>query len=280
MCTFPGIDEELKLDQIQPKYSEHPDVCIRHLEWAALYCIIFEKSWKKMEEILPKYERRAFYWVDPFNSKAKDNHKFLRERLLVKSITTMDEFYRELDKILKPKPLGKALKDKKQRTAQSAYQQEQLGDAFIDNAQLLSRAKQSAFQLAEENADRDMIVERANELAKERTKEELSSMQINTLISYIEAQVNKHLKLDRIEASIIDTDDKNVVFMWSKIKRQYVKHDTFAWTNAVAAKEAHCSKSNVKTIMRKLEKLGAIKCIQKGKSGNFTRRANLYRREV
>ena len=32
--------------------------------------------------------------------------------------------------------------------------------------------------------------------------------------------------------------------------------------------------------MRKLEKLGAIKCIQKGKSDNFTRRANLYRREV
>jgi len=36
----------------------------------------------------------------------------------------------------------------------------------------------------------------------------------------------------------------------------------------------------VKVIMRKLEKLGAIKCIQKGKSGSFTRRANLYRREV
>ena len=35
-----------------------------------------------------------------------------------------------------------------------------------------------------------------------------------------------------------------------------------------------------KTIMKKLEKLGAIKCIQKGKSGSFTRRANIYRREV
>ena len=37
---------------------------------------------------------------------------------------------------------------------------------------------------------------------------------------------------------------------------------------------------DVKVIMNKLEKLGAIKCIQKGKSGSFTRRANLYRREV
>ena len=75
----------------------------------------------------------------------------------------MDAFYRELDKLLKPKSLGKMLKDKKKRTAQSAYQKEQLGDAFIDNTQLLSKAKQSAFQLAEDNADRAMIVAKAHE---------------------------------------------------------------------------------------------------------------------
>ena len=86
--------------------------------------------------------------------------------------------------------------------------------------------------------------------------------------------------LDRAEAFIIDTDDKNIYFMCGKIKRKYVKKDTFAWTNVLAAKEAHCSKNKVKTIMRKLEKLGTITCIQKGKSGSFTRRANLYRREV
>jgi predicted transcriptional regulator len=68
--------------------------------------------------------------------------------------------------------------------------------------------------------------------------------------------------------------------MWSKIKRRHVKNDTFVWTNELAAKEAHCSKSNVKAIMRKLEKLGAITCIQEGRSGSSSRRANLYRREV
>ena len=192
----------------------------------------------------------------------------------------MDEFYSLIDKLLKPKLLGKALKDKKQRTAQSAYQKEQLGDAFIDNNKLISKAKQSAFQLAEHNADKDMILVRANELVKEHSNEALSPEQVNTLINLIERQVDKHLRLDRVEASIIDTDDKNMYFMWGKIKRRYVKKDTFAWTNAEAAKEAHCSKGDVKTIMRKLEKLGAIKCIQKGKSGSFTRRANLYRREV
>ena len=160
------------------------------------------------------------------------------------------------------------------------YQREQLGDAFIYNNKLLSKAKQSAFQLAEHNADKDMIVFRANELVKEHSNEPLSPEQLNTLITYIQAQVDKHLKLDRVEASIIDTDNKNMYFMWGKIKRQIVKKDTFAWTNAVAAKQAHCSKGDVKVIMSKLEKLGAIKCIQKGKSGSFTRRANLYRREV
>jgi hypothetical protein len=192
----------------------------------------------------------------------------------------MEEFYRELDKLLKPKPLGKALKDKKQRTAQSVYQKEQLGDAFIDDKLLLSKAKQSAFHLAEHNADKDMIVARANELVSEYSNETLSPEQLDTLITYIQAQVDKHLRLDRVEASIIDTDNKNMYFMWGKIKRQIVKKDTFAWTNAIAAKQAHCSKGDVKTIMRNLEKLGAIKCIQKGKSGSFTRRANLYRREV
>ena len=44
--------------------------------------------------------------------------------LYEKSIITMDAFYRELDKLLKPKSLGKMLKDKKKRTAQSAYQKE------------------------------------------------------------------------------------------------------------------------------------------------------------
>ena len=125
-----------------------------------------------------------------------------------------------------------------------------------------------------------MIIAKAHELVKEYSNEVLSPEQLDNLISRIQAQVGKHLKLDKVEASIIDTDDKNVVFMWGKIKRRYVKNDTFTWTNEIAAKEAHCSKSNVKTIMRKLEKLGAIKCIQKGKSGNFTRRANMYRREV
>jgi hypothetical protein len=265
---------------IEHKYFEHPDVCIRHLEWYAFQHILFDKDWNKLRDAIPEYDQRPFHWLDYFQRKAKDIHHQIKSKLYKKDITSMDEFYSLIDKLLKPKLLGKALKDKKQRTAQSAYQKEQLGDAFIDNKLLISKAKQSAFQLAEDNADKDMILVRANELVKEHSNEALSPEQLNTLINLIERQVDKHLRLDRVEASIIDTDNKNMYFMWGKIKRRYVKKDTFAWTNAVAAKEARCSKGDVKTIMRKLEKLSAIKCIQKGKSGSFTRRANLYRREV
>ena len=270
----------VKMTTVEHKYFEHPDVCMRHLEWYALQHILFDGNWNKLRDFIPEYDQRPFLWLDHFHRKAKDKHHQIKRKVFKKEITTMDAFYHELDKILKPKPLGKMLKDKKKRTAQSAYQKEQLGAAFIDNTQLLSKAKQSAFQLAEVNADRDIIEAKSHELVKEYSNEGLSPEQLDTLIRYIKAQVDKHLKLDRVEASIIDTDDKNVVFMWSKIKRRYPKNDTFTWTNEIAAKEAHCSKSNVKTIMRKLEKLGAITCIQKGKSGSFTKRANLYRREV
>ena len=224
------------------------------------------------------YQRLDDYWT----SIRLTNMQIPAEHLLVNkppvnSNSNAPLLSEALSTYLKLKGKGK---DKKKRTAQSAYQKERLGDAFIDNKILIHKAKQYAFQLAEDNADKDMIVAKAHELVKEHSNEALSPEQLDNLITYVQAQVDKHLKLDRIEASIIDTDDKNVVFMWSKIKRRYPKNNTFTWTNDIAAKEAHCSKSNVKTIMRKLEKLGAITCIQKGKSGSFTKRANLYRREV
>jgi len=197
---------------IEYKYFEHPDVCIRHLEWYAFQHILFDKDWNKLRDAIPEYDQRPFHWLDYFQRKAKDKHHQIKGKLSRKEITTMDEFYRELDKLLKPKPLGNALKDKKQRTAQSAYQKEQLGDAYINNNALLSKAKQSAFQLAEHNADKDMIVVIANELVKEHSNDTLSSEQINTLINLIERQVDKYLKLDRVEASIIDTDNKNMYF--------------------------------------------------------------------
>ena len=91
----------------------------------------------------------------------------------------------------------------------------------------------------------------------------------------LDRQVEKHLKLDRVEAAIFDDDDKNLYFMWGKIKREFPKWDTFTWLTATAAKACHCSKQDVKPIMKKLEKLGAIKILQTGKPGQHSNRAAL-----
>ena len=61
------------------------------------------------------------------------------------------------------------------------------------------------------------------------------------------------------------------------VQRRWEFFLTVIWSNLEVPAMIN---GDVKTIMKKLEKLGAIKCIQKGKSACFTRRANLYRREV
>ena len=121
---FPVLMRSL-MTSVEHKYSEHPDFIIRHLEWYAFHHILYDGNWAKIGDAIPAYYQRAFYWQDHFNTKAKDKHHQIKRKVFKKEIITMEEFYRELDKILKPKPFGNALKDKKQRTAQSAYQKEE-----------------------------------------------------------------------------------------------------------------------------------------------------------
>ena len=123
-------------------------------------------------------------------------------------------------------------------------------------------------------------MERITQLVFEHGSHNITKEQIDTLYTFIHSQMNKHNALDRVEAAIIDTDDKNLVFMWSKIKRKYPKDSTFAWPTEEARKEAKCSKSDVAPIMKKLEKLGAITLIQAGKRGRSSGRAAIYRREI
>ena len=70
-------------------------------------------------------------------------------------IECLDGFYTALSKLSKPKIKGKALRDKKKRSGQKAYQREQLGDGFIDNPPLISAAKSAALALADDDAGED-----------------------------------------------------------------------------------------------------------------------------
>jgi hypothetical protein len=192
----------------------------------------------------------------------------------------IDSFYASLKELLKPKPRGKALKDKKKRTSQKAFQKESLGDAFIDNNQLISEAKKASLYLADANADQPTIILRAKVLAELYSHDApLTDEQLQTLIDLINNQIDKHLKLDRIEAKILDQNNKNLYFMYGKIKRTINAGETIELGLASASKLCGCSRTDVKPTLKELEKLGFIKCIQKGKQGSTLGRSSIYRRE-
>lgn len=264
----------------KPKFFEGDNKLIAHLEWEALRIIHFEGSHKDIADAYPEFEQRQFYWLDPFHQKATNAHHEIKRRLHKSEIGSLDEFYEALQPLFKPKPRGKMLKDKKVRTAQSAYQKEQLGSAFIDNKPLLKEARELAFLIAESGKDDNVFTEALTALLMKHGFTNITDDQLKTLWDYTERQTDKHLKLDRIEASIIDEGDKNLYFMWGRIKRRYPTGDTFAWRTADAAELCKCSKSDVKPLMSKLESLGAVTLIQKGKAGSLGGRAAIYRREA
>ena len=166
----------------EPKYFEHPDIRIRHLEWEAIRMIVYNGKHRDIGDAYPKFEQRQFYWIDPYIAKATSEHHQLKRQLHNNEINSLDEFYEKLKPFLKAKPRGKLLRDKKKRTAQDAYQREQLGDAFIENKLLVAAAKMAANQLNEMRANKDQIVAKAEELIPIFNKgEALSPEQFNTL---------------------------------------------------------------------------------------------------
>ena len=126
----------------------------------------------------------------------------------------------------------------------------------------------------------EVFFDQLTQLVFRHYTDELTDGQIKTIWAFLDKQVEKHLKLDRVEAAILDEDNKNLYFMWGKIKREYQKGDTFAWPIKLASERCGCSKSDVGPNMQKLEKLGAVTLIQKGKAGRYSGRAAIYRREI
>ena len=141
---------------------------------------------------------------------------------------SMDDFYGAISKLLKPRKLGKALKDAKMRTAQAAYQLEKYGEDFIDDPELFKDARQVAKYIADMGKTDEVFFDQLTQLVFRHYADELTDGQIKTIWAFLDAQVEKHLRLDRVEAAILDEDNKNLYFMWGKIKREYPKGDNFA----------------------------------------------------
>ena len=269
------------MTEIVPRFFDTDNKLIAHLEWEAIRIINFDGSHADISEAYPKYEQKHFFWVDPFHSNASTEHHNIKRKIVSKEYLSLDDFYNALKPLMKPQKRGKALKDTKHRTAQASYQREQLGDAFIEGKpELFKDARDVAKYIADTGKDEAVFSDQLTQLLFRHKALELSDTQIQTLWNFLDTQVEKHLKLDRVEAAILDEDDKNLYFMWGKIKREYPKADTFVWPTKEAAKKCKCSKSDVGQIMKRLEKLGAVTLIQAGKAGANSMRAALYRREI
>ena len=265
----------------QPRFFEKENKLIAHLEWEAIRILCFDGSHMNIADAYPKFEQRRFYWTQKYYDNATDEYHSIKRKITDKEYQSLDEFYADLKPILKPKPRGNMLKDKKKRTSQKEFQRDAKGEGFIDNDTLLSAAAKAAFDLAEALAEEDVIVQTATQLAKETDDGiPLSDAQMSVLCDYIRQRVKKHQKLDSIEAALFDDPDKNVYYMWGQIKRRCLKGDTIAWPHTAAVRHGRCSKSQVTGIMNKLMKLGAVTRPQRGKRGANSGRAAIYRREV
>ena len=268
------------MTDITPKYFDHPDYCIRFLEWQAIKAIVFEGKHKEHYDYFDAYSQRWGYWHDHYIDNKKQSHEQMLKLVSDGTYKSMDDFYKAINKLLKPRKLGKALKDAKKRTSQAAHQLEQLGEDFIDNPSLFKEARQVAKYIADRGRSDELFLDQLTQLIFRHYASDFTDGQIKTIWKFLDRKVEKHLKLDRVEAAILDDDDKNLYFMWGKIKREFPKGDTFTWPTAKAAKICHCSKQDVKPIMKRLEKLGAIKLLQTGKRGAHSSRAALYLREA
>ena len=232
------------MTDIEPRFFDTENKILAHLEWEAIRIINFNGSYMDIADAYPKFEQRQFYWIDPFNDKASDEHHAIKRKILKKEYASLEDFYIALKPLLKPKKKGKALRDAKHRTAQASYQREQLGDAFIEGKpELFKDARDVAKYIADKGNNEDIVSDQLSQLIFRHKALDLTDTQILTLWNFLDAQVDKHLILDRVEAAILDEDNKNLYFMWGKIKRNYPKGDTFVWPVKEAASKCKCSKT-------------------------------------
>lgn len=202
------------MTDIQPKYFDHTDPCLSYLEYTAIKRFAFNGRAGDVFEAFDCYSK-SMVWTEAMHFKAKQHHTDILTNISNGQIADLDAFYAATSKLLKPKARGKMLKDKKKRTAQKAYQRDTKGHAFIDNDPLFHAAAKAAVELAEAGADGTAVTAKAVALAKEFDDGiPLSDAQMSVLCDYIKQRIDKHQKLDRIEAALIDDPDKNLYYMW------------------------------------------------------------------
>jgi hypothetical protein len=101
---------------MQPKFFDSDNKIMAFLEWEAIRILHMgaEKGCSKfmeMEDEYPKHSQRYGYWVDNFNLKSTEQHRICLRKIKKREFNSLEAFYSEANKILKPVPKGKMLKD-------------------------------------------------------------------------------------------------------------------------------------------------------------------------
>ena len=198
-------------DITEPRSFDSNNKRIAYLEWEAIRMICFEGSHEDIGEAYPKFEQRHFHWMDQFNAKATDEHHAVLAKVKRGEYGVLDNFYEALKPLLKPEKRGEALKDAKKRTSQRAYLKELYGDDFVEGKEaMLKEARQVASYIADKGNNQEVFADQLAQLVFRHGASDFSDGQIKTIWTFLDRQVEKHLKLDRVEAAIIDDDNKNL----------------------------------------------------------------------
>ena len=112
------------MDHPEPRFFEHKNKVLAHLEWEAIRYICFDGRHLDISNAYPKYEKRQSYWLEPFNKKATERQRHIRQLVMQREIGTLGDFYALLQPFLKPRPRGKALKDKKKEQRKPLFKEQ------------------------------------------------------------------------------------------------------------------------------------------------------------
>ena len=272
-------------------YNSHPMLALRYLEWVAverLYAkpqnLMMYKLYEEYSDIKPDWQQKFIGLQKKVKREEERGYK-TREAWIVEllpdigtAITSLDEFYQRVEAELKPKLRDKTLTQKKAQISRKEYQKQELGSAYIDNSELISAVKKACIVLTEDQANDTEIKEAITVLENDYCTEPLSNEQKDTLLNVIVYPYLKSLgRSGRIENALLNDKKKLAYFLLGHIKRKCKTDDTITLPIAQIKEWCGGDAKTAKNTLTTLVEYEAIELIAKGKRGQHSRQAAIYR---
>ena len=272
-------------------YNSHPMLALRYLEWMAISRLYAKPQNLMMYKLYNEYVDIWSDWQQKFiglqkKVKREEERGYkTREAWIVEllpdigtAITSLDEFYQRVEAELKPKLREKTLTQKKAQLSRKEYQKQELGLAYIDNSELISAVKKACILLTEDQANDAEIKEAITVLENDYCTEPLSDEQRDTLYNVIAYPYLKSLgRSGRIENALLNDKKKLAYFLLGHIKRKCKTDDTITLPIAQIKEWCGGDAKTAKNTLTTLVEYEAIELIAKGKRGQHSRQAAIYR---